>query len=224
MGNSLEASIRRSRTRTGRRTVTRKPPSARTEKKPLDARVRRTRNSLRDALIILSLEMDYTPITIRDITTEADVGYATFFRHYRDKDELLRDVLAFAIDGLVDRLYPALESQDLASIGHLIFEYIAEDPELYVVLLRNRFRLDLLQRAVTECFNLFETMGIDLDREDNSLNLAFHHCGASVIALIEWWLSTSMEQDVAEIGEFFRFVVGNPVGEYVNRHLGKTIV
>lgn len=187
----------------------------RADQKPLDARVRRTRNNLRDALIILSLEMDYTSITIRDITTEADVGYATFFRHYRDKDELLHDVLTFSLEGLIEYIMPALESRDLEALGRLIFEYIAEDPELYVVMLRNRFRLNLLDRAVTECFNLVEQLGYEVNRADQKLTMAYHHLGASIISLTEWWFSTNMEQDPSEIGSFFHEVVAQPIQAFV---------
>ena len=187
----------------------------RRDKKPLDARVRRTRNNLRDALIILSLEMDYTSITIRDITTEADVGYATFFRHYRDKDELLHDVLTFALDDLIDYVAPAIEASDLPTLGRLIFEHIAEDPELYVVMLRNRFRLNLLDRAVNECFNVAEHLGFAVDRSDKQLTMAYHHLGASIISLTEWWFSTNMEQEASEIGAFFHDVVAQPVKGFI---------
>lgn len=218
---SLDSTGRRGRTRGGRRTAKRNSVALRNDKKPLDARVRRTRNSLRDALIILSLEMDYTSITIRDITTEADVGYATFFRHYRDKDQLLHDVLDSALEGMFDYIQPALEAEDFAPLGRLLFEYIADDPELYVVLLRNRFRLQLLERAVSECFNMYEIIGITLDRENRSLKMVFHHMGASIIALIEWWLSTNLEQDASEIGAFFHEVVAKPVEQYLKVELGK---
>lgn len=216
MGNVLDSTGRRGRARGGRRTTKRNAVALRNEKKPLDARVRRTRNSLRDALIILSLEMDYTSITIRDITTEADVGYATFFRHYRDKDELLYDVLDSALEGMFEYIQPVLETKDFAPLGRLLFEYIADDPELYVVLLRNRFRLQLLERAVAECFNLYQSIGITLDRENQSLKMVFHHMGASIIALIEWWLSTNIQQDATEIGAFFHEVVAKPVQRFIS--------
>src|SRR5437879_11312519 len=49
-----------------------------------DRRVKRTQKALARALIELTLEKGYEAITIRDITDKAEVGYATFFRHYHD--------------------------------------------------------------------------------------------------------------------------------------------
>src|SRR5690606_12454565 len=59
----------------------------------VDARVRRTRRRLQDALVALVLERGYEAVTIRDVAERADVGYATFFRHYASKEALLLDLL-----------------------------------------------------------------------------------------------------------------------------------
>ena len=65
-----------------------------------DRRVERTENLLANALIALSLEKGYEAITIRDITERADIGYATFYRHYHDKDELLAEVVEVVLDAV----------------------------------------------------------------------------------------------------------------------------
>ena len=56
--------------------------------KKVDRRIARTRRSLKSALIELSVEKSYEQISIRDLTHRADIGYATFFRHFRSKNEL----------------------------------------------------------------------------------------------------------------------------------------
>lgn len=56
---------------------------------PKDRRVLRTRNNLRQALYRLIEEKSYTQITVKDILVRANVGRATFYNHFRDKDDLL---------------------------------------------------------------------------------------------------------------------------------------
>ena len=51
-----------------------------------DKRVRRTRQALAEALIALTMEKGYEPVTLQEITDRAGVGYRTFCRHYADKD------------------------------------------------------------------------------------------------------------------------------------------
>src|SRR3954451_9882475 len=100
-----------------------------------DRRVRRTQRVLAQALIALTLEKGYANITIRDITERAGVGYATFFRHYRDKDELLYEMLDVVLEELTALLAPALPDADQSSVGTLLFEFVAQHSEVVRVLL-----------------------------------------------------------------------------------------
>jgi len=56
----------------------------------IDRRSSRTRRALHEALISLILRKGYDAITIQEIIDEADVGRATFYAHYRNKEDLLR--------------------------------------------------------------------------------------------------------------------------------------
>lgn len=58
------------------------------ERKP-DRRIQKTRALLRDALIALIGEKGYDTIAIHDITDRANVSRATFYLHYKDKEDLL---------------------------------------------------------------------------------------------------------------------------------------
>src|SRR5574338_1030565 len=59
------------------------------EKSRTDRRIQRTRQSLRTALLALIKEKGYDAISIEDITERANVGRATFYLHYKDKEDLL---------------------------------------------------------------------------------------------------------------------------------------
>src|SRR5437879_10701472 len=100
-----------------------------------DRRVRRTQHLLARALIALTLEKGYETVTIRDITERADIGYATFFRHYRDKEELLEDVLDVVLAALIDLLCPATPGADPTAFGLLLFRYVQAHSALVRLLL-----------------------------------------------------------------------------------------
>ncbi|WP_053364802.1 TetR/AcrR family transcriptional regulator [Bacillus sp. FJAT-27245] len=59
-----------------------------------DPRVLRTRKLIMEAFIELSGKKEFKDITINDITAEATVNRATFYKHFADKYELLEKVLS----------------------------------------------------------------------------------------------------------------------------------
>src|SRR5262249_39480931 len=113
-----------------------------------DRRVKRTQKALARALIGLTLEKGYAAITIRDITDRAEVGYATFFRHYRDKGALLKDVLDVVLDELTGLLQAPMSDTNHAATGTLIFSYVREHSEVVRVLLSSRESSTMVRRMI----------------------------------------------------------------------------
>lgn len=84
-----------------------------------DPRVARTTSALGRALIELIQERDLSDITVQNILDRADVGRATFYAHYRNKEDVLHssfEHLFSAFEGWLDhspsrghRLFPVTE-------------------------------------------------------------------------------------------------------------------
>ena len=66
-----------------------------------DARVIRTRAALHRSLLHLAERMGFAEITVTAIAEEAGIGYATFFRHFPDKQSLLADIATDMVDTLL---------------------------------------------------------------------------------------------------------------------------
>ncbi|SFC32580.1 transcriptional regulator, TetR family [Alkalibacterium subtropicum] len=58
-----------------------------------DPRVLRTRKLITDAFIKLSQSKSFSDISVKDITEEATINRATFYRHFLDKYDLLEKVV-----------------------------------------------------------------------------------------------------------------------------------
>src|SRR3989337_4369074 len=56
-----------------------------------DRRIQRTRQALRRTLMELIKEKGYDSISVEEITQRANLGRATFYLHYKDKEDLLID-------------------------------------------------------------------------------------------------------------------------------------
>jgi len=173
-----------------------------------DRRVRRTQQLLAKALIDLTLEKGYEAVTIRDITERADIGYATFFRHYRDKDDLLNDVINVVLNELLDLLCPGdIEPQ---TVGTLLFRYVQQHSEVIRVLLASR---QLYQRIIeVGAQNVLN----EHTPQPNSVippEIAAYHIVTSSIALIQWWLDAGMPYSPERMGEIYYALITRPTGE-----------
>lgn len=102
-----------------------------------DPRARRTREDLREALVSLVSEKGFEAARVRDLTERARVNRATFYKHYRDKWDLLEDVFEGAIADLEARMGPPpkdtavvdLDDPSDAWVG--LFEHLAERAGFY---------------------------------------------------------------------------------------------
>lgn len=181
-----------------------------------DRRVKRTQRLLAQALIALTLERGYEAVTIRDITQRADIGYATFFRHYHDKDELLEDVLQVVLEELIDRLQPhraEAPGADPATIGTLIFQYVRDHSEVCRVLLGSKGPTLPVRRVI-------EAGAQRMLREHTArqggivpVEIAAYHVVAATIALIQWWLDHEMPYPPERMGTIYAELIYRPASK-----------
>jgi AcrR family transcriptional regulator len=109
----------------------------------LDRRVRRTRALLRDAVLVLAITRDLTELTVQDITRQADVNRATFYQHYRDKDELIEQT----IDDLLTELFAEC-GPVLAGVDRLRPDVV--HPSVVAVFRQIGRRADLYRRLICD--------------------------------------------------------------------------
>ncbi|HYF64348.1 MAG TPA: TetR/AcrR family transcriptional regulator [Herpetosiphonaceae bacterium] len=175
-----------------------------------DRRVKRTQRLLAEALISLTLDKGYDAVTIRDITEAADIGYATFFRHYPDKDALLTEVLRVVLEQLLALLQPQQGSADPATIGGLLFGYVGEHSAVCRVLLSSHGSSDLLQQVIdTGTANVLRD-NAPLPGSPVPMEIAAHHIVASSLALIDWWLDHGMPYPAEAMGRIYADMIVAP--------------
>ncbi len=71
-----------------------------------DPRAKKTRRSLRNALIELLAEKEFSSITIQHITDRAELNRATFYGHFQDKFELLDETLGELLEEAIRQRIP----------------------------------------------------------------------------------------------------------------------
>jgi len=174
-----------------------------------DRRVKRTQKLLAKALIALTLEKGYEAITIRDITDRAEVGYATFFRHYHDKDALLKDVLDLVLDELTGLLQTPM-SENNAATGILIFQYVQEHSEVVHVLLSSRASSTMLRRIIEAGTQSVFHQNPPQPQSLVPQEIAAYHLITSTISLIQWWIEQGMPYAPERMGVIYQELIARP--------------
>ncbi len=187
-----------------------------------DRRVKRTHKILIDALIAESLEKGYDLVSIKDVTDRADVAYSTFFRHYRDKDELLLDMLGAVLETLRDliRQNPDTSSE---SAGRILFAHVQEHARFYRVLFNGHSTSAVLWRfqcmVEDDVLKMYPSHASPGDSGSRiPLELVVHHLVAAIIAMVTWWLEHDMPYPVERMAQYYSALVMAPVEQYLSLH------
>ena len=180
-------------------------------RKKTDARVRRTRDALGDALVALMQEKPFETITVQDVLDRAHVGRSTFYSHYSDKDDLLMS----DADEFFERVSMGLSAQGDKSERVFpvreFFSHIAEARRFVNALSSSGKMHENLELARGHFARGIECRLAELPRgqsisESERPAVAFAHAGA-LLSLMTWWIDRGMAQSPAEMDELFHRIV-----------------
>jgi AcrR family transcriptional regulator len=165
-----------------------------------DRRVRRTNKQLRDALLALILENGYDAITIQDIVDRADLSRATFYLHYRDKEELLVSSLEEMFDALLEakgQVTPDMLLPNGQPPCFLAFQHAQEYSALYKVMLSERgvaYVMHRIQDYLTDEIRFeIETLLLQVGRKpDVPLDIIATHMAGALFSSLVWWIENDM--------------------------------
>jgi AcrR family transcriptional regulator len=181
--------------------------------KKLDRRVQRTQQLLRGALLSLIQEKDFETLSVQDIIDRANVGRATFYAHFDNKEDLLVSGFDNLRASLKERQREALARRSglderVLGFSYEMFAHANEHRNVFLAMAGKRSHA-LVQQLLYKIL-------LDLVRDDlkatvwrdrpNSVPveaLAQFITGA-LFGLLMWWLNGKMRLSVEEVNTLFR--------------------
>jgi AcrR family transcriptional regulator len=166
-----------------------------------DARALRSGAALREALLILLEHNQFDQITVRDICAEAGVHYATFFRHYADKESLLDDIAKEQTRQLSELAMQIRAASDYKAGFTALCAYVDEHRALWATLLNGGAGAAMREEWVRQTTRVAASEPRVNSWLPEDLGTI---CAATLIAeTLAWWLSQPRQaysvEDVAEI-------------------------
>ncbi len=180
-----------------------------------DRRVKYTKTVLKDALVHFMQKQHISSISVKSLCETADINRSTFYAHYTDQYDLLRQIEENVITNL--RLH--LEQQDYnnvlpvsAQVMTRILKYAKENAELFQVLLSENcdfaFQKDVL--ALSQIVSSQYNKALDTRTKDYLEAYSITGC----ISIFQKWLKDGTVESAEEITELILKLVFNGTASF----------
>jgi AcrR family transcriptional regulator len=178
-----------------------------TSNQKTDARVRRTRDALGDALVALMQEKPFDTITVQDVLDRANVSRSTFYSHYSDKDDLLMSDAEEFFEAISTALSRQGDKSDRVFPVQEFFEHLADVQPFFKALVKSGKFQENMELARGHFARGIERRLAELPRaraipRHELPAIAFTQAGA-LLSLLAWWLDRGMRESPAEMDQLF---------------------
>lgn len=176
-----------------------------------DRRVERTQQLLQAALLSLIKEKEFDAISVQEIIDRANVGRATFYAHYDNKEDLLESGFEGLQATLKERQREAREregnlDEQLFAFSHHLLAHADEHREILPSMVSQRggaliqhLLRHLLVRVVREDVNTMMPKAGAVPKE-----AIVQFIAGGLYGLMMWWLSGKRRLSVDELDRLFR--------------------
>jgi AcrR family transcriptional regulator len=181
--------------------------------KKQDRRVKYTKMMIRDSFIRFLKEKPISKITVKEICLAADINRATFYAHYTDQYDLLRQIEDEVIYDITQYLQE-LHFEDIENILtkgiEQILDYIGKNGELFDLLLNFHGNLKF-QQDVVKLIGVrhFIPVSDGHSNDDNDAEYLFHFLASGAIGLIQLWLKDGMKKSAKDMADLILKVALN---------------
>ncbi|HEY1075299.1 MAG TPA: helix-turn-helix domain-containing protein [Fontimonas sp.] len=183
-----------------------KQPTAKTSNIQ-DARWVRSRAALGAALLALIEQRPFDQITVREITAEAGVGYATFFRHYESKEALLDDVAGDQVRQLVSRSLTALEDVETRAACLALCSYVDEHRKVWAALFGSGAKKAVQEELVRVSMIVASTRSSGWIPAELGVIVT----ASSTVEVLSWWLRQPEPMPAEQVAKMLDWLIMSPL-------------
>lgn len=159
----------------------------------VDRRILRSQEAIKRAFIELMSEKKFDHITIQVIADRANVNRRTVYLHYKDKFDLLDNLIEEHINELREICESTLEADSLVG-GASWFEYFESNYSFFSTLIASKgvpfFRSRLLEFVIEDIKNGWNITEGKYRGLSEDVILQFF--GTAYVGVVEWWFKNEM--------------------------------
>ncbi|ASZ06943.1 MULTISPECIES: TetR/AcrR family transcriptional regulator [Enterococcus] len=188
--------------------------------KKIDLRVKRTHKMIIEAFIRLVEEKGYDNVTVQDIADEAMINRATFYAHFKDKQDLYEQIFEMAINAFTSVL--DLEQlvhgnrikvkQIIAALTN-IYKNIQERKAFFLTIMDGSSN-ELLRKKLEELLynkyaNIFNRLKITENELEVPIDFIIEYMTSIFIGTLHWWITSDTNMSAEQLAALVVKLVGN---------------
>lgn len=188
--------------------------------KKTDLRVKRTNKMILEAFFKLVEEKGYDSVTIQDIADEAMINRATFYSHFKDKQDLYEKIFDLAVEAFTS----VLDLEQLV-IGQRIkvkqIEFLLT--QIYINIHKNKkFFLTIMDGSSNELLrkklasiiyekykDIFSKLRITENDIEVPLDFIIEYMTSIFVGTLHWWITSDTDMSPNDLARLVIKLVGN---------------
>lgn len=191
------------------------------KKTPLDPRIVRTRQLIRDAFVELLQEMDIEKLSVNRIAERATINRVTFYLHYRDIPDMMDKMAEEMIGDIKEILSKSIANQNAGTDDDVtllvdLLEHIASQERFYKVVLASR-RTPIFTERLLKLLSELTTVIVERKGTESYLakagiqkEIAIWYSSSALIGVIVRWLRNDMPYTPRYLAEQFSLLRRHP--------------
>jgi AcrR family transcriptional regulator len=166
-------------------------------------------------MVDLILEKGYDAVSVSEITDRAELGRATFYLHYKDKDDLLIETINDIVQDFIDKIADLQDmtiDQGEEAIIRDVFLFTKEHPNLFRVIMRGHgmYTATLkLQSVIAEFIynHVQKWIASQHLQVKIPLDILSNFYAGAMLNSIFWWLENDTGYSAEEMAENYNKLV-----------------
>ena len=185
-----------------------------------DLRTKRTRKMILEAFINLVEEKGYEHVTVSDIANQAMINRATFYAHFKDKQDVYDYIFKEAVEQFMMVLAPVqlgrtnqLQLHAIEQIITHIFEKIQENRVFFKTVLNahgnEQLRKQISQILRSTYANIFEQVEIREKDFIVPIDFIIEYMSSTFMASLHWWINQEISFSPKQMAQLIIKLVGS---------------
>lgn len=185
-----------------------------------DLRTKRTRKMILEAFINLVEEKGYEHVTVSDIASQAMINRATFYAHFKDKQDVYDYIFKEAVSQFMIVLAPVqlgrtnqLQLHAIEQIITHVFEKIQENRVFFKTVLNahgnEQLRKQISQILRSTYANIFEQVEIREKDFIVPIDFIIEYMSSTFMASLHWWINQEISFSPKQMAQLIIKLVGS---------------